>query len=834
MLARHRGILILAGVLTVIAGLLASRLKIESDLRALLPGDHPVIESLESIESSFVRLGSVNVLVEGGSAEERRAFADAVAGPLEALPEISDVEYRLRSDYFAEHALYYLSDEEMGELDEHVQAWTHYEACSREPDMCLGDPDPKAPERLREFIRSKQDRALGQAGFADYYEREGIDALVLLAHPTRDSSDLDFSRAVTRGAREVVAEVQAKAAPGLRVSVVGPYAVKADENESIRRDMVTSGTFGLLGVCLVLFVLFRSMRAVFTLLIPLLCGVAWSMAGAQLLLGHLNTMTSLISTVVMGMGIDAGIHFLHRARRERQEHDDHEAITRAFRGLIVPLLIASATTVGAFVVMATNSFPAFQEFGLIAVLGVALCLLAMVTVFPALLLLVGIKLPPERRSDGIRARLALSLVRAPGIVLALVVGLCGAAWFGAQEIAFENNGRMLQSASSRDRVERDTQLISKIFGKDIHAGILVVDTLDKTRELLARARERHAARKEEGSVVADFFALPDLLPDPKIDPEQRKEAIAVLTEDIPEHTWERLQARAGGEGAAADAKGDDDAAEADDAKPDEDAADDAKPDDAKSPPETLTADDARRLQQMLKAEPVRFEELPPTILAKVRSDDGRFAVYAYPNFDAADILKGVEFMEETAAYAAPPATGSFVGETTVYAAMYLMMRDEAPAILAAAAGVIVLLVLIQLRSVLLVIVTLLPLVISVWWLVGLMGATELRFTLFNIPILPAVLGIGVDNGVYLTDRLRRLQRDAKVTDLALALRETGGAILAATSTTAIGFASFIIADSGGLQGIGQVAVLGICCAAAAAVLTIPGAFALLGRLRRRG
>jgi predicted RND superfamily exporter protein len=40
------------------------------------------------------------------------------------------------------------------------------------------------------------------------------------------------------------------------------------------------------------------------------------------------------------------------------------------------------------------------------------------------------------------------------------------------------------------------------------------------------------------------------------------------------------------------------------------------------------------------------------------------------------------------------------------------------------------------------------------WLVGLMGLLGVRFTLFNIPILPAILGIGVDNGVYLTDRIR--------------------------------------------------------------------------------
>jgi predicted RND superfamily exporter protein len=184
-------------------------------------------------------------------------------------------------------------------------------------------------------------------------------------------------------------------------------------------------------------------------------------------------------------------------------------------------------------------------------------------------------------------------------------------------------------------------------------------------------------------------------------------------------------------------------------------------------------------------------------------------------------------MEETRAYVDDPERLRFVGETTVYAAMYLMMKSEAPTIIATAAGVIALLVLLQLRSARLTFITLLPLLLAILWLVGLMGAIDLRFTLFNVPILPAVLGIGVDNGVYLTDRpppphplaRTRAQRSPR----------PPAAILAATSTTAIGFAAFILADSGGLQGIGALAVLGILSAAAAAVLIVPSLFALLLR-----
>ena len=67
--------------------------------------------------------------------------------------------------------------------------------------------------------------------------------------------------------------------------------------------------------------------------------------------------------------------------------------------------------------------------------------------------------------------------------------------------------------------------------------------------------------------------------------------------------------------------------------------------------------------------------------------------------------------------------------------------------------------------------------------------------------------------------------------LAYAMRETGGAIMAATATTAVGFAAFMVAASGGVRGIGAVSVLGIVMAAAAAILVLPTLAALSRRNR---
>ncbi len=794
-LRRHRLILVVAALATVVAGVFAARLRVNADLRALLPDEHPVVASLERIEESFGSTNSVNFLAKGGTTEARHAFTDALDAELSGHALLRDVEHGLAADFFAERGLFYLTEEEMDDLEYRVEAWNHYEVCTNAPENCASKPDEKASEKLRAFIEDKRDKAYSMTGFRDRYEREGVEAEVLLAYPNDPASRLEAADEITDAMRGIAAEVferegQPWSDSGMTYNVLGSYITKSDEHRIVLRDMVKSGAFAVVGVILVLYVLFRSNRAVLVLLVPLSCGVVWSLGAAQIFLGRLNGMTATISTVVMGVGIDAGIHFYSRAKRYRQECDDGEAITRAFRGLVVPLLIASSTTIGAFASMASSDFPAFHEFGIIAAFGVALCLLSMVTVLPALAFLVGIKkrsVAPETR-PGLLTR----VVMARPTILFLVLVVCSAAAVGgARKVGFEYNVRELQSDAGRENSEGDAKIIAAVFGKDIHAAVLVKRSVQEVRESLKTARTRHEARQTEGtSVVADLLGVSDLLPDPGLDQQERFERIEELNFDY-EDLIDKLRERAAS----------------------------AKEDPKADPEESMSDEDIELLDAMLAAKPFDVDDLPPSLLSKLSAGEDAWAIYAYPGFDAANMRKGLVFMEELGSYVDNPDDSIFVGEAILYAAMFLTLREEAPVVLGMAGVLIAGLVLWQLRSLRWMLMTLLPLGLSLLWLVATMTPLDLRFTLFNLPILPAILGIGVDNGVYLTAAIRRQTRDAA--GVSRALEETGGAIMAATATTAVGFAAFMVADSGGVRGIGSVAVVGIIMAAAAALLVLP-------------
>jgi len=841
----HRLVLIGALLLTVLAGLLASKLEIDSDLRALLSRDHAVLKSIEHVERNFGAVGSINVVLAGGTVEGRHAFADALAEELRDEPMLREVDHRLVGDFFVDHAIYYLEDPEMDGLVERVEAWQHYEFCSAAPDVCIEPADPKAPEALQDFINQKREAVQQRAGFADYYERPGIDAQVVFLRPNQSSANLDYAERVSDKMIARVSEIYERDGPwrdtGMRFNLVGPYVNKALERKVILQDMVRSGIVALLGVIVVLYVLFRSWRALATLLLPLLCGVVWSLGATQLVLGHLNTVTSLISSVVMGIGIDAGIHFLARARREREVHDSDESIRVAFKAVIAPLLIASSTTVSAFVVMATSDFPAFGEFGIIAGLGVGLCLFAMLTVFPALLALAGIK--PARRvpPGGIGHGTRLLLAR-PGLIFIAIVLITLASARGVYEMrqdGFERSSRPLQSNETRTSTEADVFLISDIFGRDVHASVLAVDTYEELERTYAIARERHQQRLQRGETrVAELVAAPSLMPAKDIDQGARRARIEALTEDWSPRTWARLEGRDPAEvaddwDAPDDEWGAFEAFEGEQAPapdPDPDPATDPDPDPATDDPAAgLDATDGATLRRMLEAKPFGPEDLPPETIGKLRGDDGSWGIFAYPNYDAADIFTGVEFMLETQTYTDERAT--FAGEPTVYATIFMTLEDEWPVVIGMAMLIITSFVFWQVRSIGQTLITIAPLALAFWWTFGILGTFGLKLSLFNVPILPAILGIGVDNGVYLTAAIRREQ--STNTGLHRSVDETGRAILAATMTTAVGFGAFLVADNGGLRTIGQLAVVGILSAAVASLLVVPTISALIQRRRDR-
>ncbi|UCG87146.1 MAG: outer membrane lipoprotein-sorting protein [Gemmatimonadota bacterium] len=118
-------------------------------------------------------------------------------------------------------------------------------------------------------------------------------------------------------------------------------------------------------------------------LIPLAVGTL-AMLGLMYLLGMKYNYMNLIATpIILGIGIDDGVHALHRYREERGT--GQQRVSDSFRFVGKAILLTSVTTMIGFGSVGLYEMRGMASFGQVLFLGVGACFLATAFVLPAVL-----------------------------------------------------------------------------------------------------------------------------------------------------------------------------------------------------------------------------------------------------------------------------------------------------------------------------------------------------------------------------------------------------------------------------------------------------------------
>jgi uncharacterized protein len=128
---------------------------------------------------------------------------------------------------------------------------------------------------------------------------------------------------------------------------------------------------------------------------------------------------------------------------------------------------------------------------------------------------------------------------------------------------------------------------------------------------------------------------------------------------------------------------------------------------------------------------------------------------------------------------------------------------------------IALIVMIHFRSLVAVVLALIPVGLGTLWLAGLMGWLKMPFNPANIMTLPLVIGIGVTNGIHI------LNRFAEERTPGILARSTGKAVLVSGLTAIAGFGSLILAKHQGIHSLGVIMAIGIATCMIAGLTFVP-------------
>ncbi len=226
------------------------------------------------------------------------------------------------------------------------------------------------------------------------------------------------------------------APPGLDVHVAGNVATNVANNTNSQKTGKQIQALSILFIVVLLLIVFRALLAPLVTLIPPVFALAVSMRFIGGLGAHglkVSQITQLLLIVLLlGAGTDYGLFLVFRVREEiRTGLGPREAVVRALVRVGESISASAGTVIVALLTLLLASFGLYRDLGIPLAVGVAVMLIAGLTLLPALLAIFGRALfwPSGLNQGGERegawGRVAARLVRRPLVTLCSGVALFG-------------------------------------------------------------------------------------------------------------------------------------------------------------------------------------------------------------------------------------------------------------------------------------------------------------------------------------------------------------------------------------------------------------------------
>ena len=167
--------------------------------------------------------------------------------------------------------------------------------------------------------------------------------------------------------------------------ITGSGVMFKDLIDSVIDGQIISLLLSFISVSILVMILFKSIVAGLIAGIPL--GVSLVlMFGVMGFTGvTLDIATALISSIVIGVGVDYTIHFLWRYKIEMQKHGDTtEAVRHTLQTTGRGIIFNAVSVMVGFVILLFSSFLPIRYFGTLIVLSIAVCLVGSIVLLPSI------------------------------------------------------------------------------------------------------------------------------------------------------------------------------------------------------------------------------------------------------------------------------------------------------------------------------------------------------------------------------------------------------------------------------------------------------------------
>src|SRR5665648_440606 len=845
---------IMVVIITTIMGAFATQLEQSMRWTDLLPSKSEKTIQYNKVINEFVSATNIIIVVEGEE-EAIKAYTEAIVPQIKLAIDPKDgklyakrIDYKQDVDFIREHGLMLVKADDLQNMKELYQNPNLFplltnlnnsfekEYVGREESISTREKEDNTIiilDSIAHLISVMQDYSSGKTNSPEEAQK-AIDklllgepyllsydkqALIINVIPNFSMTDMGKMISGTDTIQEIVDKVK-KDFPEVKAGLTGMIPLGRDEMVYGEQSMGYTSIIAFIAILILLILSFRMWIAPLYAILNLAVGLIWAIGLTAILVKSLNIMTSMVTVILIGLGIDFSIHIISLFTESRSMGKPiNIAMEETFLKSGKGILTAGLTTCAAFLALVISSSRGMKEMGIVSSTGLLAILIVTFLFLPSLLVLRERRLEKKLAKGKIKTKPAYKDISfkafgkgcnwLSGRYKATIICVVLTTIFlltSASRISFDHNYMNMEPKGLTSINLQDT-ILDK-FDLSMDYALIVTDSVEESREMTKKLKNIKSA-----AMIDDIsMYLPSYEEQQKRIPVIREinQAISstTLKDGLTEAEFnqlllelERLEMNIMEIQDMAFIGGQDKV----DNKCSEIVGDPDNPQLKSIITEFVNYLENNRQEgikglekfqkyaapyfkesvlKMASIENIILDDLPASVLDRyanrVRT---QFLLTVFPTENMWTDLNFLQRFTSDLNRISDKATGM----PPVMQELFRVIGNDGKNAALLTVLVVFLLLWLDFRSFKYATIAMIPLVAGVIWMVGLMHLVGMQLTVVNVMALPMILGIGIDDGVHIVHRWR-FEGRGKVNKI---FASTGKAIFLTSITTMLAFGSLV-------------------------------------------
>jgi len=781
-----------------IAGYLASRVKLEENLNAIIPEDTRISKISSVFDKSeladqivFILSCKDTSLVSPGTLINS---AERLTGVLEKdTALVARINFKAGNeemmevyDFIYNHLPLFLTDEDYGQIGEMLtpaaidriiqKDFKHIisPAGMATGDYILRDPlslTPLALTKMKQFQLDDNFMLYQSAIFT--LDRKNLLFFLDPAYPSSNTREnLKLIQLIDHTVADLEEELSAT-----RVQYYGGTAVAVANSVRVKKDIALTVSIAVLFFLVIFLAFFRRIRIIVLLFMPVVIGAGVSVAVLTLIYGEVSAIALGVGVIFIGITVDYSLHLFTHLR-------SCGSVRETIRRISTAILMSSLTTASAFLCLTIIRSEAMNQIGIFAAFAVVISALSVLVVTPLIIAGkqgLGKSWRLSDRTTLLEKAVSFPFEKARWLVAAIILFtvLFG---FTSRKLRFNGDISTLNYQTSKlDEAEARLNSISSVASSSVYL-VTQGKTLEEALLKLESNKDLFRTGKEDG-LVSQVSSVSEMV----LSEQAQRERIAA---------WNRFWQDA-------DARGVEDAIR-------------------ESGKKYHFKEDA--FSQFFDLLHRPFEPIPVSdygILTEqfldnyIGEEDGTWSLVTILKVDSGD---------KEPLFARFSANEDFIIFDNQYFInqFFDVLKEDFNKLVLVSMIVVFFILLVFFGRIEIALITFIPIIISWTWALGLMGVFNIQFNIFNIIISTFIFGLGIDYCIFIMNGIITGYREGNHN-----LGPYKLSILLSALTTITGIGVLVFARHPALKSIAFVSIFGISTVVLISYTLLPLLFSFL-------